>query len=112
KRNHTDRKSAIAMFLLAQTCGNHVDIGLRLFHRDAGLKPREDVVVLRAVVVGLLGLIGRRHKELRLVDTSDGRYDLVIQMKTWRENTDNRMRVAVECDGTPHNIGVACELTL
>ena len=103
---------AVTMFLPAKPGGNHIDIGLRLFHGDAGLKPRQDVVVLRAVVVGVLGLLERRHKEIRFIDTGDGRNNLVIETKTWRENTDHGMRATVERDCAPHNIGIACELTL
>jgi hypothetical protein len=85
------------------------DVRLCLLHGHAGLQPRQDIEILRTVILFVLGIHRQRKKYFRLVDAADGWHHFVVQLEFPGQHADDGARFSINRDASPHNVGVARE---
>ena len=105
-------EGAVALVLLADAAGDYVDVGLRLLHRNAGLQPDQDVVVLVAPVFHGIGAQWQRQKDVDLVHGSFRRHHFGIEQEPRLQHARHGEWVPVERDALPYDRGIGVEQAL
>ena len=110
--HHVHAEGAVALVLLADPAGDHVDIRLRLLNRNSALQPHHDVIVL--VPAPLHGIRPQRQRQIHvhLVHRPLRRHHLCVHRELRAKHSRHRDRVPVERDRPADDVRVRVEQPL
>ena len=77
--DHVHAERLVALVLLADASGNHVDVRLRLPHRNSRLQAHQDVIVFVAPAFHGIGVQRQRQEDVHLVHWSFRRHHFRVE---------------------------------